>query len=136
MAVGFQVGNQYYEIGTGDFLHSFFSTVAYHLERKKWGRKYPYLMKELYQGRLQNAHVKYAALELADIKEKLSQYPPSAVIWDAEDLKRQPPWGTDIAETITSLANYYITCEGEDFLEMLEKALDEAKETHEDITIQ
>ncbi len=32
MAVGFKVKYYWYQIGSGDFLHSFFSTVAYRLE--------------------------------------------------------------------------------------------------------
>ena len=32
MAVGFTVGFYYYSIGSADFLHSFFSTVAVNLE--------------------------------------------------------------------------------------------------------
>lgn len=33
MAVGFKVKFYWYQIGHGDFLHSFFSTVAYNLEK-------------------------------------------------------------------------------------------------------
>ncbi len=36
--VGFKVKYYWYQIGSGDFLFSFFSTVAYHLENQKWGR--------------------------------------------------------------------------------------------------
>ena len=49
MAVGFTVGFYYYSIGSADFLHSFFSTVAVNLEDGKWGSRFPVLMNELYQ---------------------------------------------------------------------------------------
>ncbi len=52
MGIGLNVGDFYYEIGSGDFLHSFFSTISFHLEPEGWGTKYPYLMNELYQGSL------------------------------------------------------------------------------------
>ncbi len=39
MAVGFKVKYYCYQIGSGDFLHSFFSTVAYRLENRIWGKK-------------------------------------------------------------------------------------------------
>ena len=52
MAVGFTVGFYYYSIGSADFLHSFFSTVAVNLEGGKWGSRFPVLMNELYQGKL------------------------------------------------------------------------------------
>ena len=37
MAVGFKVKFYWYQIGHGNFLHSFFSTVAYNLENGNWG---------------------------------------------------------------------------------------------------
>ena len=39
MAVGLTVMFYWYHVGTGDFLHSFFSTIAFNLENKKWGSK-------------------------------------------------------------------------------------------------
>ena len=50
--VGFKVKFYWYQIGSGDFLHAFFSTVAYNLENMKWGSRFPVIMKELYQGHL------------------------------------------------------------------------------------
>lgn len=38
--VGFKVKYNWYQIGAGDFLFSFFSTVAYNLENQKWGSKF------------------------------------------------------------------------------------------------
>ena len=54
MAVGFKVGYYWFQVGTSDFLHSFFSTICIRLEHGKWGRVYPKLMGELYQGCLKN----------------------------------------------------------------------------------
>ncbi len=53
MAVGFKVKFYWYQIGHGDFLHSFFSTVAYNLENGNWGSRFPVIMNELYQGKLE-----------------------------------------------------------------------------------
>ena len=47
-----RLNTYWYQVGNGDFMHAFFSTICYHLEGKHWGSKYPYLMNELYQGRL------------------------------------------------------------------------------------
>ncbi len=41
MAIGFKVKNYWYPVGTGSFLKSFFSTTAYHLEKGKWGSRFP-----------------------------------------------------------------------------------------------
>ena len=54
--VGFKVKYYWYQIGSGDFLFSFFSTVAYNLENQKWGSKFPVIMNELYQGELSSTH--------------------------------------------------------------------------------
>lgn len=52
MAVGFMVDCFFYEVGHGDFVHSFFSTISYHLEKDGWGTKYPLLMNDLYHDKL------------------------------------------------------------------------------------
>ena len=57
MAVGFKVGYYWFQVGTSDFLHSFFSTICIRLEHGKWGRVYPKLMGELYQGCLKNRNL-------------------------------------------------------------------------------
>ena len=125
-AVGFTVNKNEYLIGTSDFLHSFFSTIAYNLERKDWGSRYPYLMNELYMGELKKEHVQAAIKELDTITAGLKNFKPDRVIWDIEDLSKQPPWGKDISSDITDLSNYFITYDGEDLISVLRDALVEA----------
>jgi hypothetical protein len=136
MSVGFCIGSVYYPIGTGDFLYSFFSTVAYHLENRKWGSEYPHIMKELYSGILPHRSAKPALKELSDIKIRLSELPTDKVVWDIEDFSRKPPWGDNIADTITDLGNYFVTNDGQDFIEVVEKALTESQAIKEDVVIQ
>lgn len=126
--VGFKVKFYWYQIGSGDFLHAFFSTVAYNLENMKWGSRFPVIMKELYQGHLPKEHVDAAIGELAVISAELRDLSPDHVIWDIEDLSKQPPWGNDISEDITDLSNYFVTSDGEDFLTILLHALEKAKD--------
>ena len=76
MAVGFKVEFFWYQIGTGDFLHSFFSTIAYNLENKNWGSRFPVIMNELYQGKMNVENVDKAITELEIIKKELKKYPP------------------------------------------------------------
>ena len=52
MAVGLKVDFLWYPIRDGDFVHSFFSTISYNLEKDGWGSRFPYLMNKLYQGEL------------------------------------------------------------------------------------
>ena len=87
MAVGFKVDYYWYQVGTSDFLHAFFSTICIRLENGKWGSVYPKLMNELYQGRLKNQDINEGMEELGRIKKELKKFPPSYVVWDAEDLK-------------------------------------------------
>jgi len=128
--VGFRVGIYFYEVGAGDFLFSFFSTVSVNLERGKWGSRFPCLMRGLYGGRLPAKFVKAAIAEAEKMQEELKAFPPAMVVWDAEDRSKRPPWGDDISEDITDLSNYFVTSSGEDFLEVLQEALVQAsKET-------
>lgn len=128
MAVGFCVKFYWFQIGTGDFLHSFFSTVAFNLENKKWGSRFPIIMNKLYQGKLEVEDVDKAIEELKVIQKELKAYGPEKVIWDIEDLSKQPPWGNEISKDITDLSNYFVTSDGEDFLSVFFRALEEAKE--------
>lgn len=114
--VGFKVDFYWFEIGSGDFLDSFFSTVAYRLEGAKWGRRFPVIMKKLYQGELKRKEIDKAIKELNIIKKELEKFTPDKVIWDIEDLSKQPPWGNEISEDITDLSNYFVTSDGEDFI--------------------
>jgi hypothetical protein len=135
MAVGFKVKYYWYQIGSGEFMHSFFSTICYHLEEKQWGNKYPYLMNELYQGKLEKANLDNGIAELKDIKHKLEKLPPTNVIWDIDDLDAKPPWGDNISPEIKNLSTYFVTSDGEDLILVLEKALNKAKDLKEDLYI-
>lgn len=126
--VGFKVKYYWYQIGSGDFLFSFFSTVAYHLENQKWGSKFPVIMNELYQGELNSTRISAAINELEQIKQELAKLTPDKVVWDIEDLSLQPPWGTNISSEITNLSNYFVTSDGEDFITTFKRALEKAEE--------
>ena len=80
MGVGITVGSITDEIGAPSFLHAFFSTVSAHCEPAGWGTRFPYLMKELYQGSLPHTHARAALAELAQAKALLEKLPPSKVV--------------------------------------------------------
>lgn len=135
MAVGIFVDPDFYTIGTGNFLHCFFSNIAYHLENGQWGDRFPYLMENLYNGLLEKQYVENAIEELHTVKKEFSHIPPQKIIWDIEDLSQQPPWGNDISEDITDLSNYFVTSEGDDLFDVLFEALDVAKDDNENVEI-
>lgn len=128
MAVGFKVKFYWYQIGNGDFLYSFFSTIAYNLEGKKWGSRFPTIMNELYRGEIKQENMDKAIEELEIIKKELQRFKPDKVIWDIEDMSKQPPWGSNISKEITDLSNYFVTSSGEDFVSIFFLALKKAKE--------
>lgn len=133
--VGFTVSFNYYQIGSADFLHSFFSTVAYHLENKKWGSRYPFIMNRLYQGELSAEEISSAINELEEIQKRLCRFSPDKVIWDFDDLSIQPPWGANISNDITDLSNYFVTSDGEDFITVFQHALHQALEMKQPVKI-
>ncbi|SKA41197.1 Immunity protein 70 [Chitinophaga eiseniae] len=124
MAVGLFTAPIFHVIGTGDFLHSFFSTIAYRLEGSEWGSRFPVLMNELFIDGIAPAQGDAVLRELAVIKKELSALPPDQVIWDIDDLSKQPPWGTGIASTINNLADYFVTSDGKKLIAVFETAID------------
>lgn len=136
MAIHLRVGNRIWEVGAGDFLHAFFSTVSYHLEPGGWGSRFPVLMKSLYQGRLEAGKAGAALDELNVAQAELRSYPPSQVIWDIENLSAKPPWGDRISPAITDLSNYFVTSDGRDLIEVIRMALLRLQKTGGTLTIE
>lgn len=136
MAVGFSVSFYWYQVGTGDFLHSFFSTIACNLEARKWGSRYPVIMNDFYNGRLEKDKIEDAIVEIRDIQNELKGFSADCVVWDYDDCTKQPPWGNNISSDITDLSNYFVTSDGEDLITILIHALEKAKELEECIEIE
>ena len=133
--VGFKVKYYWFQIGSEDFLFSFFSTVAYNLENKKWGTKFPVIMNELYLGELNSSRIPEAINELEQMKQGLAKYSPNKVIWNIKNLSAQPPWKTNISDDITNLSNYFVTSDGEDFITIFNHAVLKAEELNCELKI-
>ena len=58
------------------------------------------------------------------------KFGPEKVVWDIDDLSKQPPWGRNISKDITDLSNYFVTSGGDDFLTVFAHALEKAKEVN------
>ncbi len=123
MAVGLRVRSNQWPVGTGDFLHAFFSTISARLEPEGWGTRFPTVMGELYRGELSAQDAHRALAELDQIREELRRFPPSDVVWDVEDRSKRPPWDDEISEDITDLSNYFVTEDGRDLFEVLGEAV-------------
>ena len=123
MPVELRTGAVVWEVGSPDFFKSFFSTIAARLELEGWGSRFPAVMRTLYAGSIDGEEAARAVAELDQIRAELREYPPSEVVWDYEDRSKQPPWGDEIADTITDLGNYFVTSNGEDLFDVLSEAV-------------
>lgn len=54
MTIGIKLGQITDEIGSSDFFHSFFSTIAGNLEPEGWGSRFPTMMNTFYAGKLES----------------------------------------------------------------------------------
>lgn len=135
MSVGIKVGSITDEIGTSDFFHAFFSTVSSNLEKDGWSSRFPTVLGKLYKGGLDASLASSALNELRQIQNELSALNPDKVVWDIEDLAKQPLWGSNISSEITSLANYFVTSTGRDLILTLIEALEDAATNNKPVAI-
>jgi hypothetical protein len=131
--VDLHVGNTMLALGQDDFVHSFFSTVAYQLEKEGWGSRFPALMKELFRGRLPKDHVPQARVELEQVRDELSRLPPEARVYTYDDPNRPTPW--PIPPGASSLADCFLSVNGKNVLDLVERALDLSERTGADVEI-
>lgn len=75
-------GYTFVHLGNGPFLNSYFSTIAVNLENKKWGYRFPKVMRELYHGELYFCEVEEAYKEMQKIRKLLQKLPADNRIWD------------------------------------------------------
>ena len=129
MSLTIHVGEAAFEIGSPSFLRSFYSTVFVRLEKHSWGSRFPTIMKELYAGELVAASAGAAVAELATIAGELRELEPTEVVWNHEDLSQTPPWGSNIAPSITNMSEYFVTSDGRPLLDVLDAAFGEAART-------
>lgn len=127
MTVGFKVDSVTDELGSPDFFYAFFSTVSARLE-PEWGARFPVLMTRLYQGELTQEEATTALAELDRVRIELRQFAPDQVVWSFEDRSQLPPWGSDIAETITDLSNYFVTSTGRDLITTLQEGIEDLRD--------
>ncbi len=135
MSLSLWTGEKRFEVGSPSFLKSFFSTVFVRLEGENWGSRYPIVMNELYSGRLSHPQAGAAESELGAIREGLASFAPKDVVWDFENRVAKPPWGDAINPEIRSLADYFVTSDGKDLIDVLREASREAIRVKKDVEI-
>jgi hypothetical protein len=133
--IGLQVEDVVWYLGKPALLHAFCSTVSYRLEDDGWGSRFPALLKNLYRGSLPPEKIQDALEELHIIRDELSDYSLTKVVWDIYDLDKLPPVNFNPPTTVTSLAQYFITDDGKDMIEKMHEALMYAKQSDEPVVI-
>ena len=116
MSVSLEYRGKFQEIGSSSFLHSFFSTISKNLEPMGWGSRFPTLMLKFYEGELPHKFAEDADIELNIIAREFSHLSPSLVVWDIDNLEKNPPWDDEISEDITDLSNYFVTSDGKNLI--------------------
>ncbi|OYT70696.1 MAG: hypothetical protein CFK52_10180 [Chloracidobacterium sp. CP2_5A] len=129
------VDTKRYEIGSPAFFHCFFSTVAYRMENDAWGSVYPRIMLDFYKGRLHYADAPQALSELEAIRLGFETMPPSDVVWDYDDLDRQPPWADGALDNVTCAAECFFTSGEEHLFVVLQQAFERSVEVRHDARI-
>jgi|1186.fasta_scaffold1255962_2 2,3-bisphosphoglycerate-dependent phosphoglycerate mutase len=121
MAVGLKVRSNLWVVGTSDFLFAFFSTIRVRLETEGWGSRFPTVMNELYAGELVPERAPAALAELDQIRAELRRLPPSALVWDAEDLSEPAP--REVLDGAGDLAGCFVREGGGDVFDAMGEAL-------------
>ena len=124
MSVSLRVGPIAYPVGRADFLGSFFDTVTVRLEGGARGSRFPMPAALYRDGESSPDAAELARAELANIERELRRHPPADVVWDIDRPGLVPPWGSDIADTITSLGDYFVTADGRQLIAVMDAALD------------
>lgn len=136
MGIHLRTSQYSFEIGTSDFLASFFDTIECRLTKGIFGKKYPIVLNDFYNGSLKYEDLEKAELELKDIQKRLKRFKPSKVVWDKNDLNKLPPWGNKISPNITDLSNYYVTSDGRDLFDVIFNVIEKAKSEKSKIIIE
>jgi hypothetical protein len=124
VGVNVRVGPISYPIGRAEFLGAFFDTIAVRVEGGLRGSRLPVLATFYGDATLDAEAAITARDELAVAHTELSKHPPAAVVWDVDDPAACPPWGDEVAGTITSLADYFVTSDGRPLMAVLDTALE------------
>jgi len=136
MAVGFKVGPFFHILGSGDFLYCFFSNICFHLENKRWGSKFPLLMNNLHNGKLELKDIEKAKEELKDVEEQFLSMKSSIAIWNIDDVLEKAPWHNNLSVDVKNLRDIFMTSDGGNLFIKLYEAMDNAVELEKGIEVE
>jgi hypothetical protein len=101
-------------LGWGDMVFCFFSSVSYNLEGPgKWGSRFPRLLLDLCDhGVVLDNQLDELDKELGIIYRELANYPLSAAVYDIADPSLPIPWETIPGEENNNLSHPWVTPRG------------------------
>ena len=120
-------------LGGADTWQTLCSTIRYHLSssRNQLSHVFSFLEKEY----CANQDCLKTAREFNLVRDALSRFDPSQIVYDDKNPDNPPPWGDDISPVITSCANYLTTGDGNDLLSELVKLFTCAYYTKADVNV-
>lgn len=125
-----------FPLGTADLVSSFFYTIAWRLEQKRWGSRFPVIMGELYEGILPYERLKQASSEMELIQEEMQYLPPSSGIWIYEIRSDPPPRDFGENKDATDLSEVFMTSIGRNMLSEFKTAIRVAMQYKEPVKLE
>ena len=118
-------------VGSASFFNCFYSTIYEHVKKAE----VPNALSLLKKRELGWPDAIKTAREFNVIRDILSTFSPSEVIWDMDNPDESPPWGKNISPIITSLGNYFVSADGHDLISEIILLLQYANDEKVDISI-
>lgn len=117
-----------FNLGTDETVQGFFTSIAYHLENKKWGSVYPIIMNKFYSGKLEQKDINNAIKEIKEIKQRLSEIDFSQMVFSMESVPEKKYLKEEEKITI-SLDDIFINNNREKMTDMILTVLESVKES-------
>ena len=121
-------------VGTGDIWYSLYSTATVRFS-KDLIERIPHAMRFMKDGECKAEDVTETREEMKVVIKEMSALKPDLLVYDLSNPDITPPWGSNIASTITSCANYYTTVNGDDLFTEIDKLLSYAEDNKLSITV-
>jgi len=124
-----------FSLGAAESLESLLATIAYNLENRKWGSKYPIIMNDFYNGLIKKEQIEDALKELDTIESGLSKIKADQVVWVKCKELRHPSIVNNINQYATNLAVYFKNPDGVNMITLIRNALKKGLNRNRDVTI-
>ena len=122
------IGSMMFWFGELDFVESFFNTVCYRLENRKWGSRFPRLMVDLFDGKVKYENIDEFEIEISTVENELKNFKIQQVVYDLNDPSVEPPWHqSGISDELTNLSDYWVTSDGKKLFRNFHMAIGESK---------